>query len=152
MMQLRLTISREQDGEWLFKGLPNHPDRRFHDLSKGLAWAERECSAAPAQIEIRIDGFYIFVEQKRGWPRKICGARAIREAEARSGGDPLIATRFGERLRHWLARWRKSIAANAGAYSGSKGEVVLRAASVLFTRRAANRLKSGKDRASSPWA
>jgi hypothetical protein len=103
-MQLRLKVSREQDGEWLFKGLPNHPVRHFADLSEGLAWAEHECSAGPAQIEIWIDGLYMFVEQKRGWPRKICGETAIRAAERQSGAEPLKTTRFGEWLRHGLAR------------------------------------------------
>jgi hypothetical protein len=152
MMPLRLKVSREHDGEWLFEGLPDQPVCRFRDLSEGLAWAEHECSAAPAQIEIWIDGFYIFVEQKRGWLGKVCGAHAITPAEAKSGDQRLKPPRFGERIRQGLTRWRKSIVANAAAYSGSKSELILRIASVLFSRRATHCLQPGKNRVTSPGA
>ena len=150
-MPLRLKISREQSGEWLFGGFTQHPARRFSDLSEGLRWAEHECSAAPAQIEIWVDDLYVFLEQKRGWPRKVCRVGTTWMAEPRSDGRPKTPS-FGERLRLRLAFWRKTIVANARAYSGSKGEVVRHAASILIARRGCGRIPPGKTRITSPRA
>jgi len=145
-MRLHLSICREQSGEWVFKGFPGRSVRRFRDLAEGLSWAEHECSAAPAQIEIRIDDFYVFVDQKIGWPRKICGVGSIQPTAPETGGKRITSRGFRERLRQGFARWRKSTAANARANSGSKGEVFLRAAAVLFSRGAADHLEAGKHR------
>ena len=71
-MQLRLQVRRDPDGSWLLSGLPQHPACRFQDLSEGLEFAKRECAAAPALIELYVDGFYAAVSQEGGWPHQLC--------------------------------------------------------------------------------
>ena len=101
-MQLSLEIYRDQDGGWLFKGLPNSPVRRFQGLSEGLEWAERECSSAPALIELHIDGFYAVVHQEQGWPHKLCRPASGSHAPIQPEGAGKSRFQFGhmaERLR-----------------------------------------------------
>jgi hypothetical protein len=38
----------------------------------------RECAAAPATIELLIDGFYAVVHQENGWPRPLLVSEAER--------------------------------------------------------------------------
>ena len=71
-MLLHLKIYQERDDCWLFMGLPGQPVRHFKRLPEGLETAKRECFAAPAVIELYVDGLYIGARQKSGWPHELC--------------------------------------------------------------------------------
>jgi hypothetical protein len=71
-MDLHLQIYRDPVGIWSIEGLPAPSVAGFEDLSEGLEYAKRECAAAPAVIELFIDGLYLVVYQEKGWPRQLC--------------------------------------------------------------------------------
>ena len=50
-------------------GLSPLPVAHLPSLSASLDYARRECAAAPATIELLIDGFYAVIHQENGWPR-----------------------------------------------------------------------------------
>jgi hypothetical protein len=66
---LRLKICRDVSGTWSVHGLSPLPVAHLPSLSASFDYARRECGAAPATIELVIDGFYAVVHQKDGWPR-----------------------------------------------------------------------------------
>src|SRR5262249_24393296 len=66
---LRLKICRDIWGTWGVQGLSPLPVPHLPSLSASLDYARRECAAAPATIELEIDGFYVVVHQEDGWPR-----------------------------------------------------------------------------------
>jgi len=66
---LRLKICRDVSGTWSVHGLSPLPVAHLPSLSASFDYARRECAAAPATIELVIDGFYAVVHQEDGWPR-----------------------------------------------------------------------------------
>ena len=68
-MSLHLKICRDDRGTWSVHGLSPHPVAHLPSMSAALDYARRECAAAPATIELLIDGFYAVVHQEDGWPR-----------------------------------------------------------------------------------
>ena len=68
-MSLRLRICRDVWGTWSVHGLSPLPVAHLPTLSAAFDYARRECAAAPATIELLIDGFYAVVHQEDGWPR-----------------------------------------------------------------------------------
>ena len=68
-MGLHLRICRNACGTWSVHGLSSLPAAQLPSLSASLDYARRECGAAPATIELLIDGFYAVVHQEKGWPR-----------------------------------------------------------------------------------
>jgi hypothetical protein len=40
-------------------------------MSTSLEYARSECRAAPATIELFVEGLYVVIHQERGWPRQI---------------------------------------------------------------------------------
>jgi hypothetical protein len=101
-MQLQLKIYHDQNGGWLFRGLPQQPVCRFEDLAEGLECAKQECLSAPALIELYMDGLYAVIHQDRGWPHQLC----------RPQSRPRISCRYeGARQRwHKLTRATNEIA------------------------------------------
>ena len=76
-MSLQLKICSDDRGSWSVHGLPSLPVKHLPSLSASIDYARKECAAAPATIELLIDGFYAVVHQERGWPRRlIASARA----------------------------------------------------------------------------
>ena len=65
----RLKICRDVWGTWSVHGLSPLPVAHLPSLSASFDYARRECAAAPATIELEIDGFYVVVHQEDGWPR-----------------------------------------------------------------------------------
>jgi hypothetical protein len=121
---LRLKICSDRWGTWSVRGLSQHPLAQFPSLSASLDYARRECAAAPATIELKIDGFYAVVHQEDGWPRRLAGfdvdhSRPVcRRVGARGH---LRNTGSVARLRFsWFIRWRdaaiRSIAALAPGF------------------------------------
>jgi hypothetical protein len=66
---LRLKICRDRWGTWSVHGLSPLPVAHLPSLSASFDYARRECAAAPATIELEVDGFYAVIHQEDGWPR-----------------------------------------------------------------------------------
>lgn len=81
-MSLYLKICRDDWGTWSVHGLSPAPLFHFPSLSASIDYACKACEAAPATIELFVDGMYIVVYQERGWPRRLVASEADR---ARSG-------------------------------------------------------------------
>ena len=56
-MSLHLKMCRDDWGTWSVHGLSPHPVAHHPSMSAALDYARRECAAAPATIELLIDGF-----------------------------------------------------------------------------------------------
>ena len=106
---LRLKICRDRSGTWSVHGLSPLPVGRLPSLSASFDYARRECAAAPATIELVIDGFYAVVHQKDGWPRPPIVPEARRSVVEDRGpiasSDHDIAAVAGSRLS-WFSEWR----------------------------------------------
>jgi hypothetical protein len=68
-MSLQLKICSDSRGTWSVHGLSPLPVKHFPSLSASIDYARKECAAAPATIELFIDGLYAVVHQESGWPR-----------------------------------------------------------------------------------
>ena len=92
-MRLSLKICRDVWGGWSVHGLAPLPVAHLPSLSASIDYARNECAAAPATIELLIDGFYVVIHQERGWPRRIVGPEIDRPRPAAAGpnfrGPPL---------------------------------------------------------------
>ena len=88
-MGLRLRICRDTCGTGSVHGLSPLPAAHHPSLSASLDYGRRECAAAPATIELLIDGFYAVVHQEDGWPRPSIAVDA--GAHRPVGRDPLAA-------------------------------------------------------------
>lgn len=70
-MSLQLKICSDSQGTWSVHGLSPLPVKHLPSLSASIDYARKECAAAPATIELFIDGLYAVVHQERGWPRRL---------------------------------------------------------------------------------
>jgi hypothetical protein len=70
-MSLQLKICSDDHGTWSVHGLSPLPVEHLPSLSASIDYARKGCAAAPATIELFIDGFYAVVHQERGWPRRL---------------------------------------------------------------------------------
>ena len=70
-MTLQLKIRSDSRGTWSVHGLSPLPVKHLPSLSASIDYARKECAAAPATIELFIDGLYAVVHQERGWPRPL---------------------------------------------------------------------------------
>jgi hypothetical protein len=107
---LRLQICRDNCGSWSVYGLSPQPARQFPSLSATVAYARRQCGAAPATIELMIDGCCAIVHQREGWPRELVGSEAEPLPPKSEGCDPEDpGDGFDRGARRALARWRSWI-------------------------------------------
>lgn len=81
-MSVQLKICGGARGTWSVHGVSRCPVSNLPSLSASLDYARKQCDAAPATIELFIDGFYAVIHQERGWPRRIV-ASASDSSEAR---------------------------------------------------------------------
>jgi len=96
-MDLSLKIFRDVWGGWNVHGLAPLPVAHLPSLSASIDYARKECAAAPATIELLIDGFYVVIHQERGWPRRIVGPEIDGRHPAAAGPNrrsPPIWSRF----------------------------------------------------------
>src|SRR5436309_15889186 len=70
-MSLRIKICRDVGGTWSVHGLSPEPVSDFRSLSASIDYARQACNAAPATIELYVDGMYIVGHQERGWPKAL---------------------------------------------------------------------------------
>jgi hypothetical protein len=100
-MSLQLKICRDDWGTWSVHGLSPLPVEHLPSLSASTDYARKECAAAPATIELLIDGFYAVLHQERGWPRRLVAPETdgLRLADA---GTRLSPQRRLSRFFAWL--------------------------------------------------
>jgi hypothetical protein len=120
---LRLKICRDDRGTWSVQGLSPLPAAHLPSLSASLDYARRECAAAPATIELEMDGFYAVVHQEDGWPRPLIVVEAKRPLVVSHG---LTASSYNDtasvprsrssRFIEWRASTRRLIAALASGF------------------------------------
>lgn len=70
-MGICLQIVHDPSGGWDVTGLPGKPAAHLASLAASIDYARRECAAAPATIELMVDGFYAVIHQEPGWPRRV---------------------------------------------------------------------------------
>ncbi|MBV8119622.1 MAG: hypothetical protein JO081_06770 [Alphaproteobacteria bacterium] len=87
-MTLHLQIVRDNCGSWSVYGLSPQPAGQFPSLSATIDYARRQCSAAPATIEVTADGCCAIVHQQEGWPRRLVGPEAKRSKRIGESGNP----------------------------------------------------------------
>jgi hypothetical protein len=127
-MGLRVRICRDVFGTWSVHGLSPLPLAHLPSLSAAFDHARRKCGAAPATIELLIDGFYVVVHQQAGWPRP---PLALETDQRRLVGRSAIAASYNDdtasaaRSRpSWFIKWRasamRSIAALASGFAAIK--------------------------------
>jgi hypothetical protein len=97
-MSVQLQIRRDVGGTWSVHGLSPEPMTGLPSLSASIDYARRQCGAAPATIELMIDGFYAVVQQERGWPRQLVAPAKEPVRQALGGIDA------GNKARFWRPR------------------------------------------------
>jgi hypothetical protein len=134
-MSLNLKICRDVWGCWSVRGLAPLPAAHFPSLSASLDYARKECAAAPATIELLIDGFYVVIHQERGWPRRIVGAETDQPQPAAMGPDfhspPPIWSRFLARLKNCGGRSVAYPSTRSGNLAEDQSEITSGALSLL---------------------
>src|SRR5207248_8052962 len=70
-MSSRIKICRDVGGTWSVHGRSPVPVSDFRSLSASIDYARQACNAAPATIELYVDGMYIVAHQERGWPKAL---------------------------------------------------------------------------------
>ena len=125
-MSLQIKICREVGGSWSVHGPSLVPVSDLPSLSASIDYARQACNAAPATIELYVDGMYIVAHQERGWPKALVtsdiGTSDIgRSRPVPAGPDPGRAAPWS-RLVAWLRGPRHSSTAASPA-ALSKREV-----------------------------
>src|SRR5260370_11210914 len=70
-MCLRIKICRDVGGTWNVHGPSPVPVSDLPSLSASIDYARQACNAAPAPIELYVDGMYIVSHQERAWPKAL---------------------------------------------------------------------------------
>jgi hypothetical protein len=86
-MTLQLKICHDVRGNWSVHGLSPVPVSHLSSLSASIDYAREACGAAPASIELWINGFYAVIQQERGWPRRLLAPETERSHLARKRAD-----------------------------------------------------------------
>ena len=77
-MTLQLKICSDSRGTWSVHGLSPLPVKHLPSLSASIDYARQACNAAPATIELYVDGMYIVAHQERGWPKALVSSEIAR--------------------------------------------------------------------------
>jgi hypothetical protein len=113
-MSLRIKICREFGGTWSVHGVSPVPVSDLPSLSASLDYARQACNAAPATIELYVDGMYIVAHQERGWPKALVSSEIGRSRPVPAVPDPARAAPWN-RLTAWLRGPRHSSTAASPA-------------------------------------
>ena len=109
-MCLRIEICREDGGTWSVHGPSLVPVSDLPSLSASIDYARQACNAAPATIELYVDGMYIVAHQERGWPKALVGSEIGTSEIGQSRPVPAVADPARaapwSRLTAWLRRPR----------------------------------------------
>ena len=120
-MSLCIKICRDVGGTWSVHGPSPVPVSNLPSLSASIDYARQACNAAPATIELYVDGMYIVAHQERGWPKALVASETGRSRPVPAAPDLGRAAMFS-RLVAWLKGPRHSSTAASPA-SLSKQEV-----------------------------
>jgi hypothetical protein len=125
-MSLQIEIRRDVWGTWSVHGLSSVLVSDLPSLSTSIDYARNACDAAPATIELYVDGMYIVAHQERGWPKALVtseiGTSEIERSRPVPAGPDPGGTALWSRLITWLRGPRHTSTA-AGPASLSKQEV-----------------------------
>jgi hypothetical protein len=100
-MSLRIKICRDVGGTWSVHGPSPVPVSDLPSLSASIDYARQTCNAAPATIELYVDGMYIVAHQERGWPKALVASETGRSCPVPASPDPGGAAPWS-RLAAWL--------------------------------------------------
>ena len=115
-MSLRIKICRDVGGSWSVHGPSPVPVSDLPSLSASIDYARQACDAAPATIELYVDGMYIVAHQERGWPKALVNPEIGRNRPVPVGSDPGRAALWS-RLVAWLRGRRASRTEGSPAFS-----------------------------------
>lgn len=106
-MGLLLQIVHDPSGAWSVHGLPGQRVASLARLTASIDYARKQCAAAPATIELMVDGFYAVIHQELGWRRQLVAPEGeeYRVSLQPDETEPPIPTGF----RNWLKRWGRAI-------------------------------------------
>ena len=126
-MSLRIKICRDVGGSWSVHGPSPVPVSDLPSLSASIDYARQACDAAPATIELYVDGMYIVAHQERGWPKALVTSEIGQSRPVPTVPDParaalwsrLVARFRGPRLSSTqgsLASLSKQEVSNAASF------------------------------------
>ena len=115
-MSLRIKICRDVGGSWSVHGPSPVPVSDLPSLSASIDYARQACDAAPATIELYVDGMYIVAHQERGWPKALVNPEIGRNRPVPAGSDPGRAALWSG-LVAWLRGRRASSTEGSPAFS-----------------------------------
>ena len=113
-MSLQIKICREVGGSWSVHGPSLVPVSDLPSLSASIDYARQACNAAPATIELYVDGMYIVAHQERGWPKALVSSEIRRSHPVPAVPDPARAAVWS-RPTAWLRGPRHSSTAASPA-------------------------------------
>src|SRR4051812_9577644 len=117
-MSFGIKICREAGGSWRGNG-PSPPVSNLPSLSASIDYARQACNAAPATIELYVDGMYIVAHQERGWPKALVASETARSRPVPAAPDRGRAA-MCSRLVAWLKGRHSSTAASPAPLSRQK--------------------------------
>jgi hypothetical protein len=100
-MSLRIKICRDVGGTWSVHGLSLVAVSDLPSLSASMDYARQACNAAPATIEMYVDGMYIVAHQECGWPKALVSSEIARRRPVPAAPDPARVAPWS-RLAAWL--------------------------------------------------
>jgi hypothetical protein len=114
-MSLHIKIRRDVWETWSVHGLSSVPVSDLPSLSASIDYARNACNAAPATIELYVDGMYIVAHQEAGWPKALVASETGRCGQIPTRPDHARA-----------ALWSRLVAWLRGARHSSTGRASLR--------------------------
>ena len=82
-MGLSIKICHDNGGTWSVQGTSPAQVSGLPSLSASIEYARKACNAAPATIELYVDGMYIVAHQDNGWPKAFVSSGTPAEPPAR---------------------------------------------------------------------
>jgi hypothetical protein len=120
-MSLRIKICRDVGGSWSVHGPSPVPVSDLPSLSASIDYARQACDAAPATIELYVDGMYIVAHQERGWPKALVTSEIGTSEIGQSRPVPTVPdparAALWSRLVAWLRGRRASRTEGSPAFS-----------------------------------
>jgi len=100
-MSLNIKICRNSGGTWSVHGTSLLEVSGLPSLSASIEHAREACNAAPATIELYVDGMYIVAHQECGWPKALVSSGIGQSDPVRKRPQHAGATPWS-RLIGWL--------------------------------------------------
>ena len=76
------SLTCDARGIWTLTGTGGTKPVHFRDLPAAVEFARKEACGGEADIELRAEGLYVFVHQKKGWPHCLYARAPERREEA----------------------------------------------------------------------